>query len=324
MASPIIRRHYPIPGLNFRDFWDICSRFQTMHPEYRYVYFTVDGQDAFLVLDEPEVSKVLKKLEGKETRVRKYAARFCTSRTQHSEGPYGIAELQYRPTAYDRYLQGLSFYSDAVNKVSYYEFEEEILTNYPFIEKSEPDIEFGTPCEVLALVIDIRGFSVFCEKPEIESPYTCALMSAFYDMVNHSLQRFPPDMIKFMGDGMIAIWETSPENREITVNVALKTALDLRDRWAVVTDSPHFTHGAPEGIGSGICFGLASKLEMADDYIGRPINIASRLCSACPAGRVYVDRSVPELPLNFKKEAFVAHIKPYGRHNIWAFMSEDQ
>ena len=37
-----------------------------MHSEYRHVYFTVDGFDSFLVLDEPDVSKVLKKLEGKE------------------------------------------------------------------------------------------------------------------------------------------------------------------------------------------------------------------------------------------------------------------
>lgn len=322
MAASIIRRHYPIHGLNFRDFWDICSRFQTVHPEYRYVYFTVDGQETFLVLDEPEVSKVLKKLEGKEASVRKYSARFCTTRTQQTDGKYGIAELQYRPADYDRYPQGLSFYSDAVDKISYYEFEEEILTNYPFIEKSELDIEFGKPCEVLALVIDIRGFSVFCEKPEIESPYTCGLMSAFYHMVSQGLQRFPPDMIKFMGDGVIAIWETTPANREIAVSVALQAAINLRDHWAIVTDSPHFTHGAPEGVGAGICFGLASHLEVADDYIGRPINIAARLCSACPGGRVYVDRSVPDIPLNFRKEDFVAHIKPYGRHSIWAFMSE--
>lgn len=191
MAQTIIQRQYPISGLSFRDFWDICSRFQTVHPEYRYVYFTVDGFESFLVLDEPEVSKILHKLKGKEDRVRKYSARFYTSRTQHSEG-YGVSELQYRPVSYGRYLQGLSFYSDSVTKSNYYQFEEEIFTNYPFIENNEPEVEFGKPCEVLALVIDIRGFSIFCEKPEIESPYTCGLMSAFYHMVNRALQRFPP------------------------------------------------------------------------------------------------------------------------------------
>ncbi|MGJ8650623.1 MAG: adenylate/guanylate cyclase domain-containing protein [Opitutaceae bacterium] len=322
MSSTIIRRHYPIPDLSFRDFWDICSRFQTVHPEYRHVYFTVDGHDSFLVLDEPEVSKVLKKLEGKEDRIRKFSARFYTSRTQYTEG-YGVSELQYRPNTYDRYLKGLSFYSDSIGKPSYYQFEEEIYTTYPFIESFEPEVEFGKPCEVLALVIDIRGFSLFCEQPDIESPYTCGLMSAFYNMVNRSLQRFPPEMTKFLGDGVLAIWETSPADREIAVNIALQAALDLRHRWAMVKDSPHFTHGAPEGIGAGICFGLASHLEVGNDYIGRPINIASRLCGVCPGDQVYVDRSVPNIPLSLKKDEAVAHIKPYGRHNIWSFRHDD-
>jgi hypothetical protein len=322
MASTIIRRHYPIPDLSFQDFWDICCRFQTVHPEYRYVYFTLDGFEAFIVMDEPDVSKVLKKLKGKETRVRKYSARFYTSRTQHTDG-YGVSELQYRPKTYERHLQGLNFYSDSVNKVSYYQFEEEIYVTYPFIEKSEPEVEFGKPCEVLALIIDIRGFSLFCEKPNIESPYICGLMSAFYHMVNRSLQRFPPEMTKFLGDGVLAIWKTTPADREIAVNVALDAALTLRNRWTQVQDSPHFPHGAPKHLGAGICFGLASHLEIGNDYIGRPINIASRLCSVCPGDRVYVDRSVPNIPFSLKKEEYVAHIKPYGRHNIWAFMNED-
>jgi len=321
MAQTIIQRQYPIANLTFRDFWDICSRFQTVHPEYRHVYFTVDGFDSFIVLDEPEVSKVLNKLKGKEDRVRKYSARFHTSRTQHSEG-YGVSELQYRPISYDRYLQGLSFYSDSVAKSDYYQFEEEVYTNYPFIENHEPEVEFGKPCEVLALVIDIRGFSLFCEKPEIESPYTCGLMSAFYHMTNRALQRFPPEMTKFLGDGVLAIWETTPADREIAVRVALDAALNLRHRWAMVKDSPHFTHGAPQDIGAGICFGLASHLEVGNDYIGRPINIASRLCGACPGDRVYVDRAVPNLPIEIKKQEYVAHIKPYGRHNVWAYSTK--
>lgn len=141
-----------------------------MHAEYGHVHFTVDGPDNFLVLDEPDVSKVLKKIEGKEDKVRKYSARFYTSRTPHSDGYNHISELQYRPATLDSYPQGLSFYSDVVSCSKYYEFEEEIFTTYPFIDNEEPKVEFGKPCEILALVIDIRGFSIFCEKPEIEFP----------------------------------------------------------------------------------------------------------------------------------------------------------
>ena len=92
----------------------------------------------------------------------------------------------------------------------------------------------------------------------------------------------------------MAIWETSSaiaRSRSKWVHVP---RLELRKHWMSVCSSPHFSHGAPEGIGAGISFGLAAHLEAGNDYIGRPINIASRLCSACPAGRVYVDKKVPE------------------------------
>ena len=318
MASSVIRRHYEIPGLGFRDFWDICSRFQTIHPNLRHVYYSVDGFDSYLVLEEPNVGTVLKKIEGKTSRIRKFSARFYASRIHQAEG-YGFSELSYRPLPQDHHAPGLDLYSDAIKKADHYEFEEELHTNFTIHEPEEPEVEFGKPCEVLALVIDIRGFSLFCEQPNIESPYTCGLMSAFYHMANRALQRFPPEMTKFMGDGVLAIWETSPADRQIAVEVALGTAIGLRDKWSLVQNNPHFTHGAPEAIGAGVCFGLASHLEVGDDYIGRPVNIASRLCSACPGDRVLVDRSVPHLPSDRRKQEYVAHIKPYGRHFVWAF-----
>lgn len=129
-------------------------------------------------------------------------------------------------------------------------------------------------------------------------------------------------MTKFLGDGVLAIWETTPPERELAVKTALEATLELSNMWKVVIDNPHFSHGAPTQIGAGLCFGLASHLDIGNDYIGRPINIASRLCSVCPGDRVYVDRAVPNLPLKYKKDEYVTHIKSYGRHNIWSFATK--
>lgn len=323
MQKTVITRHYPITNLEFRDFWDVCSRFQTIHSEFDTVYYSVDGAESIIVLEEPDISRVLKRLKANKEKIRKYSARFYASTTHRRNDASALAEFHYQPTAANGdSAPGLRFYCDRVNKSDFYQFEEELYTAYPHPEDVEVKVEFGKPCEVLALVIDIRGFSVFCEKPEIESPYTCALMSAFYNMVNQTLQRYPPEMTKFLGDGVLAIWETSANDREIIVREALQAALSLSQKWAHVKQSPHFTHGAPQDIGAGICFGLASHLEVGDDYIGRPINIASRLCGASPGDRIYVDRAVPNLPLEIKKHEYVAHIKPYGRHNVWAYAAK--
>lgn len=322
MQKTIVKRHYPIPNLEFRDFWDICSRFQTTHSDFDSVHYSVDGFESIILLDEPDIAKVLTRLKANRDEVRKYSARFYSNVAQYQNDASNMAEFHYQRHGDGELPPGLSFYSDRVNKADFYQFEEAIYTSYPFTEDTGIKVEFGKPCEVLALVIDIRGFSIFCEKPEIESPYTCGLMSAFYHMVNQTLQRYPPEMTKFLGDGVLAIWETSANDREIIVREALDAALSLRQKWSVVKNSPHFTHGTPQDIGAGICFGLASHLEIGDDYIGRPINIASRLCGACPGDRIYVDRAVPNLPLEIKKQEFVAHIKPYGRHNVWTYAAE--
>ena len=322
MQKTTVKRHYSISNLEFHDFWDICSRFQTIHSEFDSAYYTVEGAGSIILLDEPGISRVLTRLKSNKDKVRKYSARIYSSVTPRKNDASQLAEIIYQIDSNGEFQSGLSVYCDYVNKTDFYDFEDALYTNYPAVTDFKIKVEFGKPCEILALVIDLREFNVFCEKPEIESPYTCGLMSAFYHMVNQTMQRYPPEMTKFLGDGVMAIWETSANDREIVVREALTSALSLRQRWSAVRGDSHFTHGTPQNIGAGICFGLASHLEIGNDYIGRPINIASRLCGACPGDQIYVDRSVPNLPLEIKKQEYVAHIKPYGRHNVWVFTTK--
>ena len=322
MASTIIQRHFEISGLHFRDFWVVCSHFQTVNPDVQQICYSIDRIDGALVKDEPNVAEILKAIDGQENDHLTYTARFYEDRDPQEDATH-LAELKYQSSREDSGLSGLYLSSDSVSKANCYRFEQALATHYPIGESALTKIQFGKPCEVLALVIDIRGFSQFCEEPNIESPYTCGLMSAFYNATKQLLASFQPELVKCVGDGVIAIWETTSEDRSIAVEVALKASLALKERWALIRANPQFTHGAPEGIGAGLSFGLASLLDAGNDYIGRPINIASRLCSAAPAGRVYVDKTVPDLPVDLKKHDYVAHIKPYGRHNIWAFMNED-
>lgn len=319
MSNCLIKRFYPIHDLSFQDFWDICTRFQTTFPEFEAVCYSVDGVESILALEEVRVDRVLKRLQTTQETIRRFSARFYVGREHSHLNGSSFAEFHYDTMRHGSSEIGLRFFSDRLSKPDFYEFEKSIYANREFSTESEILTEFGKPCEVVALVIDIRGFSVFCEKPEIESPYTCGLMSAFYQMVTQALHRYPPEMTKFMGDGVLAIWETEASDRAIIVKEALIAAISLRKKWATIRKSPRFIHGAPRDVGAGICFGLASLLEIGNDYIGRPINIASRLCSVCPGDHVYVDRAVPNLPIEIRKHEYVAHIKPYGRHNIWAY-----
>ena len=313
MCAASIERHYPIPNLNFRDFWDICSHYLHVNPQYVQIAYTINSDDIPIVSEETDVAVILRSLSGIRDNIRNYIAQFHTTSMNSTEE----AELIYFPQTHEHTKHGLYLRTNAASKLTLFKFEDLIFNNYDITDSIESSIEFGQPCEILVSSIDMRGFSIFCEQPNIESPYLCGLMSSFYNVANRGFAKYPPDLIKFAGDGYLAIWQTGVEDRKIAIDVCVEGTSELNSNWQIVRQSPHFTHGAPEEIAACIAFGLASKLSFDNDYIGRPINIASRLCGICPGGKIYIDKSVPSMNPNIEMKNSRARIKSYGEYNIW-------
>lgn len=310
----LVHRHYAILGLDFRDFWDICSHYLHHHPRYKSVLYSIDGHSGSICANESDVSTVLRLISQHGSEVCRYSARYYLS--PHSEpADYGNARMDYLPQAYDFQEPGLHFHAETDNKLILYQFEDFIYNAYSIVE-DEAIVEYGLPCEVLAVVIDIRGFSAFCEQPDIESPYACGLMTAFYSMVRGGFKRYPPDLVKFLGDGVLAIWQTNSKDRKIAIETALESLRQIPLTWRALIKGPEFTHGAPDGIAAGVSFGLASKISIDNDYIGRPINMASRLCGVCPPSKTFIARSVPGIEELGVKPLSV-RVKSYGEQKIW-------
>ncbi|MCD8483680.1 MAG: hypothetical protein LR015_14125 [Verrucomicrobia bacterium] len=315
MESSTLHRHYRLSGLNFRDFWDICSHYQKVHSRYRRVLYTVEGFGMTLCANEADVAKVLSIVAANPQQIRGFTARYYMS-LNSEPGDYGNAKIVYMPETTDFLDAGLHFFSENDNKLQLYHFEDYIYNSYTVPEEIEAEVEYGLPCEILAAVIDMRGFSAFCEQPNIESPYTCGLMTAFYAMVRRGFKRYPPDMVKFLGDGVLAVWQTTSKDRQVAIEVCLEGLNRLPVTWRQIISGPEFSHGAPEHIGSGLSFGLASKLSIDQDYIGRPINLASRLCGLCPPARTYIDISVPGMSELGLRQSSV-RVKSFGDQKIW-------
>lgn len=314
--SSSIHRHYRISNLNFRDFWDICSHYQRVHPRYRQILYSVEGFGLNICENEGDVSKVLQAITEHENQVRRFTARYYIS--PHSEpGDYGNAKLEYLTESLDFLEPGLHFYTENENKLLLFQFEEYLYNSYQFEDDAVSQIEYGLPCEVLAAVIDMRGFSSFTEQPGIESPYTCGLMTAFYSMVRNGFKRFPPELVKFLGDGVLAVWQTNAQDRHIAIETCIQGLREMPQQWRIITKGPEFTHGAPEGIGSGVSFGLASKISIDNDFLGRPINVASRFCALCPSGKTYISRNVPGMDSFEGIKPLAIRVKSYGEQKIW-------
>ncbi|MGJ3241841.1 MAG: adenylate/guanylate cyclase domain-containing protein [Opitutales bacterium] len=316
MDRTTLHRHIPLTDLDFRGFWDICTHFQRHFPDFPEVTFTIEtAKHDFVVLEEGDLERILRKLRGCPERLRRFQARFHSRADSDRQGP-GFSNLTYLPVSEPNTPAGLHLQMSERRRLPLYQFESGLFANYPVTALPVDDVAFGQPCEVLAASIDLRGFSLFCEQPNIESPYTSGLMSAFYGMVDRALYRYPPDIVKVQGDGVLAIWQTGYEDRGIAVEHLLRGCLNLSPRWETILAHPRFSHGAPREIGVGIAFGLASLMTTGDDFLGRPINLASRLCSACPGGEVYVDRGVPDLPPDLDPEDTAVAIRSFGRFPI--------
>lgn len=316
-----IERVHPISGLHFRDLWDICSHFQQVCSDFKHVSYTVhaDCETVEIVKNETDVSKVLQELSeiNEDQDIFSYRATFYRSIKEVQDDPQHYCEIVYCPKDYEEEKKGLTLRSNLLTKHNFYEFESVLYDGFDLENTIFKPTEFGKPCEMLCAVIDLRGFSTFCEQPQIESPYISELMAAFYHLVNDTFYKYPPDLIKFLGDGVLAVWETTYEDRDIAIDVCTKGVTAMQAKWEIVRQSPNFTHGAPTDVGIGVSFGLGSRLTVNNDYIGRPINLASRLCSVCPGKQIYVDKAVPALPDHYQKGHYMVTIKSFGKFAIW-------
>jgi len=319
MRAKSLQRHYPIPYLDFTDFWDICGYLHRVQPRFPKIRYSIYSREGPIVEEEEDISLILKILHKEAQSVSRFHAKLF--REEDEFGAHATLDYVTEAGADGSSPMGLSVSTPEISRLHTFEFEEILFEKYQLDVDTEPRIAFGIPCEVVAAIIDLRGFSAFCEQPHIESPYTCGLMYAFYQSVEQRFHKFRPDLIKYLGDGVLVLWETTFEDRAAALNICLNGMLELHGKWDEVRRSPQFSHGAPEEVAVGISFGLASQIPGADDYIGRPINVASRLCSVCSGRDILIDKSVPDIDAGVRKENLTVHIKSFGRYQVWRVRS---
>ncbi len=318
MASPFKKNHYDIEGLSFEDFADLCEFLKKQRPEIQQANYTILGERSTIASRETDIQRVNQLIENARDPIRRMTANFV-ERSQNTRTPTGSTKLQYRPIEYEGRPSGLELQSNALGRVALFEFENHLSEHYSTENPNELHFEYGEPCEVLVADMDMRGFTAFSEQAHIESPYMCALMSAFYQVAVKSFSRFPADITKFAGDGILSIWRTAPDERHIAVPSVINGILNINRQWKAVRTNPHFTHGAPDLIGASLAFGQASKMkvQVGTDFIGRPINLAARLCGKAPGHKLLIDKSVPDLPHGLPLEEFEVEIKSFGNYQTF-------
>jgi adenylate cyclase len=120
--------------------------------------------------------------------------------------------------------------------------------------------------------IDLSGFTAFTEHHGDER--TVAVLTAFRGRVREIAARRGVRVTKWLGDGaMLSSADTS---------AVVAMVVELADR---------IPEAVPLAIRAGLANGAVIMFE-GDDYIGRPANVAARLCDLAEAGQTLATREV--------------------------------
>jgi hypothetical protein len=147
----------------------------------------------------------------------------------------------------------------------------------------------GTSEHIIAIVVDIRGFSDFCQKTDS------------YDVANYIkrvymkiIDNYFPDApyYKPTGDGLLVIQSCPAASiKDVTSKEVQRCLGLLSDFEELCKDDPLIYFETPKNIGIGMSRGSACKISSGSktlDYSGRVINLSSRLMDlARPSGIVF-------------------------------------
>jgi class 3 adenylate cyclase len=123
--------------------------------------------------------------------------------------------------------------------------------------------------------IDLSGFTAFTEH--YGDDHTVAVLTSFRGRVREIAARRGVRVTKWLGDGAML----SSADTEAVVSMVV----ELTDR---------IRESLPLAIRAGLANGPVIMFE-GDDYIGRPANVAARLCDMAAAGRTLATREVASL-----------------------------
>lgn len=146
----------------------------------------------------------------------------------------------------------------------------------------------GQPEHVIAVNLDIRGFSSFCERNE-----SVNVVRYIREACKNLIDRYFPQapFIKMTGDGLLIVSPCENGKLDEDANNALNACQKVHESFPSLVDDPMLNIKKPQKIGIGLSRGAAFRIVANGetlDYSGRVLNLASRLMNlARPSGIVF-------------------------------------
>lgn len=163
------------------------------------------------------------------------------------------------------------------------------------IRRGEVGEGVGSQRKTLTICMsDIKGFTRRTE--ELGAEEMTILLNAYFKEMTLVVRKYGGTLDKYIGDAMLMFFG-DPTSRGVAEDAAacVQMGLEMQERLASVGESwKRFGLGdalaVRVGISTGVCTvgNFGSPDQMAYTVLGTPVNLAARLQSHCPAGRVLV------------------------------------
>ncbi len=148
--------------------------------------------------------------------------------------------------------------------------------------------------EIVAVFVDLRGFTAFTETSDPED--VMDVIREYHDALGQLVMAFGGTLERFAGDG-IMIFFNDPLPVDDPATTAVRMALAMQERFGALTQGWR-KRGYDLAMGIGIAQGYATigaiGFEGRRDYgaIGTVTNLAARLCGEAAGGQILISRRV--------------------------------
>jgi hypothetical protein len=189
-----------------------------------------------------------------------------------------------------------------------------IIINDDILNKFNPSMlrlgDIKTPCqekEAIAAVFDLSGFTFFCNQVDaylaipsfLNSFYDWFFSSITYGLTDDDGEKTQfwaelPMLVKFLGDGLLVVWNAQKMNDEQICRLAATLYNICRAYQEDFYPQINMEVNKPPGVlRCGVARGKVFSIGNGSDYIGHCINTASRLSNLSPLTFCFPRRGFP-------------------------------
>ena len=157
----------------------------------------------------------------------------------------------------------------------------------------------GEECPVTILFADVRNFTGFCEKAN--SQEVVSTLNRHLSVIIEAILRYDGIINKFGGDSVMAVWNVPVDCQEHALSATRAAIQAQQEIKALQLKAPHLAKmefGIGINTGKAVVGNMGSMNRLEYSVIGDTVNIAARLASVTPGGKIWIGSETFEFVKN--------------------------